>query len=77
MALDTTAQRHLGEKFTDQFAGTDSFEFLPCDVSDYKSLAQVFQSTFNKRGRIDAFCCNAGIIDVNSIYIFDHRGKKE
>jgi NADP-dependent 3-hydroxy acid dehydrogenase YdfG len=37
--------------------------FFKTDVSDYDSQARTFQSTWDKWGRIDALCANAGIVD--------------
>ncbi|CAG9983917.1 unnamed protein product [Clonostachys byssicola] len=45
-----------------------------CNVADYDSQAQCFQSVWDKYGRLDALCANAGIVDKSSIFIFDHRG---
>jgi NAD(P)-dependent dehydrogenase (short-subunit alcohol dehydrogenase family) len=41
----------------------DKAEFFKTDVADYDSQAETFQATFNKWGRIDALCANAGIVD--------------
>lgn len=38
-------------------------EYFKCDVSDYDSQAQMFQQAWNRFGRIDALCANAGIVD--------------
>jgi NAD(P)-dependent dehydrogenase (short-subunit alcohol dehydrogenase family) len=55
----------------------------------FYSQAEMFQSVWDRYGRIDALCANAGIVDKrwssrnilkmnltvgSSIYIFDHRG---
>lgn len=37
--------------------------FHKCDVSDYDSQARCFQEVWNKYGRLDALCANAGIVD--------------
>lgn len=37
--------------------------FHRCDVADYDSQAACFQEVFDKYGRIDALCANAGIVD--------------
>lgn len=47
--------------------------FFQCDVADYDSQAHMFQAVWNKYGRLDAACLNAGIVDRSSIYIFNHR----
>ncbi|KAF7553822.1 hypothetical protein G7046_g6986 [Stylonectria norvegica] len=52
----------------------DNASFYHCDVADYDSQAKCFQDVWNKYGRLDALCANAGIVDKSSIYIFDHRG---
>jgi NAD(P)-dependent dehydrogenase (short-subunit alcohol dehydrogenase family) len=64
-----------GEKISEQ--ARDSFTFMQCDVTDYEQLAKAFAATFAKFGRVDAFCCNAGIIDQSSVYIYKYRGKSE
>jgi NAD(P)-dependent dehydrogenase (short-subunit alcohol dehydrogenase family) len=52
----------------------DAAEFFKTDVADYDSQAKTFQAVFDKWGRIDALCANAGIVDRSSIYIFEHKG---
>ncbi|KAK7413289.1 hypothetical protein QQX98_007799 [Neonectria punicea] len=47
--------------------------FHTCDVSDYDSQAKCFQEVWDKHGRLDALCANAGIVDKSSIYILDHK----
>jgi len=37
--------------------------FFSCNVADYDSQAAMFQGTWDKFGRIDALCANAGIVD--------------
>jgi NAD(P)-dependent dehydrogenase (short-subunit alcohol dehydrogenase family) len=37
--------------------------FFLCNVADYDSQAAMFQGTWDKFGRIDALCANAGIVD--------------
>ncbi|KAF7556848.1 hypothetical protein G7Z17_g1150 [Cylindrodendrum hubeiense] len=51
----------------------ESASFHTCDVSDYDSQARCFQEVWDKYGRLDALCANAGIVDKSSIYILDHR----
>jgi NADP-dependent 3-hydroxy acid dehydrogenase YdfG len=41
----------------------DNSIFCKTDVADYDSQAQTFEATFEKWGRIDALCANAGIVD--------------
>lgn len=41
----------------------DNASFHRCDVADYDSQARAFQEVWNKYGRIDALCANAGITD--------------
>jgi NAD(P)-dependent dehydrogenase (short-subunit alcohol dehydrogenase family) len=38
------------------------------------SQASMFQAVYEKYGRLDALCANAGIVDKSSIFIFEHRG---
>ena len=64
-----------GDKMSDKARA--AFTFMQCDVTDYDQLAKAFAATFAKFGRIDAFCCNAGIIDKSSVYIYKHRGQRE
>ncbi|KAF3342189.1 hypothetical protein VdG1_02670 [Verticillium dahliae VDG1] len=47
--------------------------FHKTDVADYESQAKTFQEVRNEHGRIDALLANAGIVDKESLYIFDHR----
>ncbi|KAI6093231.1 NAD(P)-binding protein [Hypoxylon rubiginosum] len=51
--------------------------FFQLDVSNYEEQAKVFSQVWEKWGRLDALLANAGHSDRSSIYIFDHRGKKE
>ncbi|ROT39501.1 15-hydroxyprostaglandin dehydrogenase [Sodiomyces alkalinus F11] len=51
----------------------DSVSFHETDVADYDSQAKTFQEVFGKYGRIDALLANAGIVDKDSVFIFDHR----
>jgi NADP-dependent 3-hydroxy acid dehydrogenase YdfG len=37
--------------------------FFQTNVADYHSQAQTFQGAFDKWGRIDLLCANAGICD--------------
>lgn len=41
----------------------DSASFHFCDVADYDSQAVCFQQVWDKYGRIDLLCANAGIVD--------------
>jgi NAD(P)-dependent dehydrogenase (short-subunit alcohol dehydrogenase family) len=55
----------------------DSAAFFKTNVADYDSQASTFDAVWKKWGRIDALCANAGIVDRNSIFLYDHRGKDE
>jgi NAD(P)-dependent dehydrogenase (short-subunit alcohol dehydrogenase family) len=55
----------------------ENASFHKCDVADYDSQANCFQEVWDRYGRIDALCANAGIVDKSSIYILDHRGSDE
>ncbi|KAF2705282.1 hypothetical protein K504DRAFT_440365 [Pleomassaria siparia CBS 279.74] len=59
-------------EFSDELG--DKASFHQCNVADYDSQAEMFQQVWDKYGRIDALCANAGIVDQSSIFIFDHRG---
>lgn len=50
---------------------------MHCDVARYEELAAAFQETFDRFGRIDVFCHNAGLIDQSSVYLLGRRGSKE
>lgn len=41
----------------------NSASFHHCNVADYDSQAKAFQEVWNKYGRLDALCANAGIVD--------------
>jgi NAD(P)-dependent dehydrogenase (short-subunit alcohol dehydrogenase family) len=41
----------------------DEAAFFNTNVADYDSQAATFQAVFQKWGRIDALCANAGIVD--------------
>ena len=41
----------------------DKAAFFHCNVADYDSQAKMFQAVWDKYGRIDALCANAGIVD--------------
>lgn len=75
IALDVPSQQALAKQLAEELG--EAFEFMPGDVSRYAELAQCFSKTFEEKGRIDAFCSNAGIIDQSSIYILQGRGKPE
>ncbi len=47
--------------------------FIKCDVADYDDQARMFTEVWNKWGRLDALCANAGIVDRSSIYILNYR----
>ncbi|KAL2441882.1 Short-chain dehydrogenase/reductase prx6 [Exophiala dermatitidis] len=42
--------------------------FIKCRVDDYDEQAQAFTQTFEKWGRLDAACLNAGYVDRTSIF---------
>lgn len=46
----------------------DSASFHYCDVADYDSQAKAFQEVWNKYGRLDALCANAGIVDKRCLH---------
>lgn len=48
-------------KFAEQLGEASSF--CECNVADYDSQADMFQQVWDKYGRIDALCANAGIVD--------------
>ncbi|KAH7126756.1 15-hydroxyprostaglandin dehydrogenase [Dendryphion nanum] len=54
--------------------GDENASFHKCDVADYDSQAKTFQEVWDRYGRLDALCANAGIVDRSSIFIFSHRG---
>ena len=41
----------------------DSASFHQCDVARYESQAKTFQEVWDRYGRLDALCANAGIVD--------------
>ncbi|KAI3394415.1 hypothetical protein diail_2827 [Diaporthe ilicicola] len=51
--------------------------FFTLDVTDYDAQAAVFSQVWEKWGRLDALLANAGHSDRGSIYIYEHRGKKD
>ncbi|KAI6785349.1 uncharacterized protein J7T54_006991 [Emericellopsis cladophorae] len=55
----------------------DRASYHHCDVSDYDSQARAFTEVWDKYGRIDALCANAGIVDKSSLYILNHRNSDE
>jgi hypothetical protein len=74
-AFDIPAQRALAQKLADELG--ENFTFLQCDISRYDEQAHAFSAVFQKWGRLDALCANAGIIDRSSIYILKWRHKTE
>ena len=64
-------QRAPGEALAASL-GTNA-SFFEVNVADYDSQAKAFQAVFDKWGRIDALCANAGIVDKSSIYILNFR----
>jgi NAD(P)-dependent dehydrogenase (short-subunit alcohol dehydrogenase family) len=51
-------------------------QFFHVNVASYASQAAMFTAVWEKWGRIDALCANAGIADRSSLYILDWRGKE-
>ena len=49
------------EKFAEKLG--DACTFYKCDIADYDSQAEMFQQVWDKHGRVDALCANAGIVD--------------
>lgn len=47
--------------------------FVQCDVSSYQSQSSLFQTVWNKFGRIDVLIANAGCVDRDSKYNFARR----
>lgn len=47
--------------------------FAPCDVSSYASQSALFQTVWNKWGRLDVLVANAGLVDRDSKYNFGRR----
>ncbi|KAJ5933465.1 Short-chain dehydrogenase/reductase SDR [Penicillium verhagenii] len=56
---------------------TTNAEFYAADVSKYEDSVAVFQKVFQRWGRIDAVCVNAGIVDQSSIYIYETGSQKK
>lgn len=54
---------------------SENARFYAADVSSYDEQAGVFRQVHKLWGRIDAFCANAGIVDISSTYIFDWKNK--
>lgn len=54
-------------------ASGNSAIFIQCDVSSYSSQANLFQSVWNKWGRLDVLISNAGCVDRGSHYNFARR----
>lgn len=48
--------------------GEDNVSFHKGNVADYDSQARCFQEAWNRYGRLDLVCLNAGIIDRGSLY---------
>lgn len=67
-------QDDLGKALEQEFGSR--FFYIHCDVRKYEEQAAAFQASFNKFGKIDVFCHNAGLIDKSSIYTLQHRGSK-
>ncbi|KAF4634269.1 hypothetical protein G7Y89_g3852 [Cudoniella acicularis] len=65
-------QRGTGEALAASLGPNASF--FEANVADYDSQARVFQAVFEKWGRVDALCANAGIVDKSSIYVLKYKG---
>lgn len=52
-----------------ELGGDDAFSFHEGNVADYDSQARCFQAAWDRYGRLDLVCLNAGIIDRSSLYI--------
>ncbi|OCT48363.1 putative oxidoreductase [Cladophialophora carrionii] len=73
--LDLAVQSPAADELSKELG--EAFLFIPCDVSKYDELATSFSKTFQKWGRIDAFCSNAGFVDKSSVYLLNRRGSTE
>jgi NAD(P)-dependent dehydrogenase (short-subunit alcohol dehydrogenase family) len=73
--METDNGRSSGEQATVKRAGSSAIS-IKCDVANYDSQARMFQETWDRFGRLDALCANAGIVDRSSIFIFDHSGQE-
>ena len=73
--LDLEEQRPAADDLSTKLG--ESFIFIAADVSKYAELAGAFSKTFEKWGRVDAFCSNAGFVDKSSIYLLNSRGSTE
>lgn len=60
---DINAKESLQKEFGDKAS------FHKTNVADYDSQAQAFQEVWNKYGRIDALCANAGIVDKECVLL--------
>ena len=49
----------------------DAATFYSGDVSDYDNQVKCFQDAWDKYGRLDLVCLNAGIIDRRQVLIFN------
>jgi NAD(P)-dependent dehydrogenase (short-subunit alcohol dehydrogenase family) len=57
--------------------GPGKAAFIYCDITNYDQQARAYQEVWDRYGRLDALLANAGIIDQSSVYILNHRGKRE
>ena len=73
--LDLAVQSAAAEELSKELG--DAFIFISCDVSNYDELAKAFSKTFEKWGRIDALCSNAGFVDKSSVYLLNRRENTE
>lgn len=51
----------------------EAVSFHEGNVADYDSQAKCFQEAWDKHGRLDLVCANAGIGDQGSLFILNHR----
>ncbi|KAJ5698366.1 hypothetical protein N7462_000371 [Penicillium macrosclerotiorum] len=65
-------RREAGEALLKELPG-DNARFYAADISNYDQYASVFREVRKLWGRIDALCANAGIVDTDSIYIYDWK----
>ncbi|CAK7236331.1 hypothetical protein SBRCBS47491_009601 [Sporothrix bragantina] len=51
----------------------DNVSYYKGNVADYDSQAQCFQAAYDRYGRLDLVCLNAGMIDRSSLYILKNK----
>ncbi|CAK7236809.1 hypothetical protein SCUCBS95973_009735 [Sporothrix curviconia] len=57
--------------------GDDNVSYYEGNVADYDSQARCFQAAYDRYGRLDLVCLNAGMIDRGSLYILRHKNDKD